>query len=54
MLKKDSVFFFKMKNNKIFAVEFFRVFLTMYVYSNIEIDQILVISRNQSVESNSV
>jgi hypothetical protein len=40
---------------KIFAIEFFlKFFLTVYVYSVTEIDQILTVYRNQSVESESV
>ncbi len=39
---------------KIFAIEFFKVFLMVYVYSDTEIDKILTVYRNQSVESKSV
>ncbi len=39
---------------KIFVIEFFQVFLTVYVYSDTRIDQIVKVYRNQSVESKSV
>jgi hypothetical protein len=39
---------------KIFAIEFFQVFLTVYVYSDTKIDQILTVNRKQSDESKSV
>jgi hypothetical protein len=47
-------FSLKLKITKIFAIEFFRVFLMVYVYSDTEIDQILTVYRNQSVESKAV
>jgi hypothetical protein len=37
-----------------FAIEFFRVFFSVYVYSATEIDQILTVYRNRSVKSKSV
>jgi hypothetical protein len=44
-----------MKNNeKIFGIEFFRVLLIVYIYSDTEIDQILTVYRKQSVGSKSV
>ncbi len=44
-----------MKNNeKIVGIEFFRVLLTVYIYSDTEIDQILTVYRKQSVGSKSV
>jgi hypothetical protein len=38
----------------IFAIEFFQVFLTWYIYSDTKVDQNLTVYRNQSVESKSV
>jgi hypothetical protein len=35
-------------------MEFFRVFLTLYVYSDTKVDQILTVNRKQSEESKSV
>jgi hypothetical protein len=56
MVKTQFLFFWlsiKWKIIKIFAIEI-EVFLTVYVYSDIEIDQILKSYRNQSVGSKSV
>ncbi len=57
MVKQDSTFFcssLKWKITKIFAIEFFRVFLTVYVYLGTKVDQILTVYEKQSVESKSV
>jgi hypothetical protein len=56
MVKTEFHFFFslKWKITKIFAIEFFWVFLTVYVYSDTKIDQILTVYRKQSAESKSV
>jgi hypothetical protein len=43
-----------MKITKIFAIVFFQVFLKVYVYSDTEINQILMVYRPQSLESKSV
>jgi hypothetical protein len=51
---KFHFFLFKTKITKIFAIEFIRLFLTEYVYSDTEIYQILTVYRNQSVGSKSV
>ncbi len=39
---------------QIFAIEFVRVFLTVYVYSDTKVGQILTMYRKQSVESKTV
>jgi hypothetical protein len=52
MVKTELHFFLvfcKIKITKIFAIQFFRVF-----YSDTEIDQILTVFKNQSVEYKSV
>jgi hypothetical protein len=42
------------KITKIFAIEFFQFFLTVYIYSDTKVDQILTVHRKQPVESKSV
>jgi hypothetical protein len=57
MVKTELHFFcfsLKWKVTKIFVIKFFRVFLTVYVYSDTKVDQILTVYRKQSVESQSV
>ncbi len=43
------LFFFKLKINEDIRDWIFQIFLTVYVYSDTEIDQILTVYRNQSV-----
>ncbi len=48
------LFFFKVKNDEDIRDWIFRVFLTVYVYSDTKIDQTLTVYRKQSAESKSV